>query len=257
MPSLISRLYNFVNDKNNGIAITASRVDGELNQLVNTLNVAVIAQATTPSSPFEGMFWYDTTNKFLKEYRNGEWIIMGPIQIGTVMATTKAGDIWIDNSGSEIVFNVRNKANSAWIVLVQTTNTYLLPSGGIIKWYGSIASIPTGWFLCDGTNGTPDLRAKFIVGAGQDGGTYTPGIDGAGSGQYAPGATGGTDKHVLTIPEMPAHTHSDSAGSNGYQSGNNVPGPGAGGGQSTGSTGGGVAHDMRPNYYALAYIMKS
>lgn len=41
----------------------------------------------------------------------------------------------------------------------------------IAAWYGSIASIPEGWFLCDGNNGTPDLRDKFIVGAG---GAYNP-----------------------------------------------------------------------------------
>ena len=35
-------------------------------------------------------------------------------------------------------------------------------------WYGTIASIPTGWYLCNGSNGTPDLRDKFIVGASSD-----------------------------------------------------------------------------------------
>lgn len=41
-----------------------------------------------------------------------------------------------------------------------------VPQGGIIMWSGSIASIPADWALCDGTNGTPDLRDKFVVGAG-------------------------------------------------------------------------------------------
>jgi len=41
-----------------------------------------------------------------------------------------------------------------------------IPVGGIIIWSGSIASIPTGWALCNGSSGTPDLRSKFIVGAG-------------------------------------------------------------------------------------------
>ena len=50
------------------------------------------------------------------------------------------------------------------------------PSGGIVMWSGSVASIPSGWLLCDGTNGTPDLRNRFIVGAGST---------------YAVGATGG------------------------------------------------------------------
>jgi hypothetical protein len=41
-------------------------------------------------------------------------------------------------------------------------------SGAILLWYGSVASIPSGWHLCDGMNGTPDLRDRFIVGARQD-----------------------------------------------------------------------------------------
>ena len=39
------------------------------------------------------------------------------------------------------------------------------PNGGIIMWSGTLASIPTGWVLCDGTNGTPDLRSRFVYGA--------------------------------------------------------------------------------------------
>ena len=42
------------------------------------------------------------------------------------------------------------------------------PSGGIIMWSGSIASIPSGWYLCDGNNSTPDLRNRFVVGANAD-----------------------------------------------------------------------------------------
>ena len=43
-----------------------------------------------------------------------------------------------------------------------------IPSGGIIMWSGTVATIPSGWYLCDGSNGTPDLRDRFIVGAKQD-----------------------------------------------------------------------------------------
>jgi hypothetical protein len=44
----------------------------------------------------------------------------------------------------------------------------VMPYGAIIMWYGTIANIPQGWALCDGNNGTPDLRNKFIVGASTD-----------------------------------------------------------------------------------------
>jgi len=40
--------------------------------------------------------------------------------------------------------------------------------GGICLWSGSIATIPANYALCDGTNGTPDLRDRFVIGAKQD-----------------------------------------------------------------------------------------
>lgn len=64
----------------------------------------------------------------------------------------------------------------------------LVRPGMIMMWSGSVASIPSGWALCDGTNGTPDLRNRFIVGAGD---------------AYAVAATGGQN----AITQVPAHTH--------------------------------------------------
>lgn len=68
-------------------------------------------------------------------------------------------------------------------------------SGIIVMWSGAIDKIPTGWLLCDGTNGTPDLRNRFIVGAGTD---------------YSVGNTGGSNNVVLTTSQMPSHTHGGS-----------------------------------------------
>lgn len=117
-----------------------------------------------------------------------------------------------------------------------------MPSGGIILWSGSVASIPSGWFLCNGANSTPDLRDRFVVGAGSG---------------YAVGATGGEATHVLTEAEMPAHTHSVGLATNGDQDGSGSNGAIYGSGMETGSKGSGNAHENRPPYYALAYIMKS
>jgi hypothetical protein len=59
------------------------------------------------------------------------------------------------------------------------------PKGGIIMWAGAVAAIPTGWALCDGTNGTPNLRDKFVIGAGST---------------YAVAATGGSNAaHSHTV----------------------------------------------------------
>lgn len=68
-----------------------------------------------------------------------------------------------------------------------------MPQGGIILWSGAANNVPAGWALCDGQNNTPDLRDKFIVGAGS---------------AYQPGDAGGAATVQLTTNELPAHTHS-------------------------------------------------
>jgi hypothetical protein len=91
--------------------------------------------------------------------------------------------------------------------------------GMIMQWYGPSNAVPNGWAVCDGTAGTPDLRNKFVIGAGT---TYTVGdAGGATSSNISPtvnfsGSTatagshshnGATDGHTITPGEMPSHTH--------------------------------------------------
>jgi len=136
-----------------------------------------------------------------------------------------------------------------------------IPVGGIIMWSGAIASIPTGWALCDGTSGTPDLRNRFVVGAGSATGNYAWDVTtGATSGLYAPGNTGGEAAHQLSTTEMPSHTHAVQVSGNknfavagGFTSDVNQ---GVSSGTS-GSAGGSKYHENRPPYYALAYIMRT
>ena len=131
-----------------------------------------------------------------------------------------------------------------------------LPSGLIAIWKGSTTTIPSGWVLCNGQNGTPDLRDKFVLGAGNN---------------YTVGDTGGEKEHALTIDEMPNHTHSVTAsftasrlgyGSNDYVKYANNSTDGSWGNVSLNnisidSTGGGKAHNNMPPYYALCYVMKT
>lgn len=90
-----------------------------------------------------------------------------------------------------------------------------LPSGIIVMWSG--VSAPSGWALCDGTNGTPDLRNRFVVAAGvtyplgTTGGTTT--TSAAGSHTHTEAAAGGhnhtgvTGDTALTVNQIPSHTH--------------------------------------------------
>jgi microcystin-dependent protein len=140
-------------------------------------------------------------------------------------------------------------------LLAGKTTLETFPVGGIILWSGTVAAIPTGWALCDGTNGTPNLTGKFVVHADADSG-----------GTYDVGDTGGADSVTLTTSQIPSHTHSytdsyvlQSALVPGididYNS--NTYNPNGSLSKTTGSAGSGGSHENRPPYYALAYIMKT
>ena len=85
----------------------------------------------------------------------------------------------------------------------------IVPVGGIIMWSGSIVSIPARWALCDGTNSTPNLRDKFIVGAGS---TYAVAATGGSADAIAVSHTH-TASSSFTGSAMSAHGHSASSGS--------------------------------------------
>ena len=141
------------------------------------------------------------------------------------------------------------------------TGIVSIPTGVIVMWSGT--TIPSGWALCDGTNSTPDLRNRFIVGANDASKTGIttqtgPGFNvttGAIDDTYEPGDVGGEDAHQLTVEELAAHTHTQNGDGGGGGGGPNFGG--TSNNPDTGSTGGDKYHENRPPYYALAFIMKT
>ena len=156
-------------------------------------------------------------------------------------------------------------------IQTQINNISSVPTGVIVMWSGANNAIPSGWAICNGANGTPDLRDRFVVGSGST---------------YATGATGGESTVTLTSSQMPAHNHSatsvstvtDPGHSHTYkgQTGSSGSGVSSRDSENTtlitdsattgitvststsiGNTGGGQAHENKPPYYALAYIMKT
>jgi hypothetical protein len=182
-------------------------------------------------------------------------------------------------------------ASAARTNLGVAASAFSVPTGGIIMWSGSIASIPAGWFLCDGTNGTPNLTNRFVVMAG---GAYAVGSSGGSADaivvSHSHGASAGTEtanhSHGFsgTTSGIGDHAHGyttvgsgSDIGDGGLANKGNVGAATAGAGAHShtysGNTGGISANHTHaitvnaagssgtnanlPPYYALAYIMKS
>lgn len=119
-----------------------------------------------------------------------------------------------------------------------------IPTGVIVMWSGSTSNIPEGWHLCDGAAGTPDLRDRFIVGAGN---------------KYGVGAKGGQESvdishaHSMDFKSGPAPSSGMNAGMGGgfasYLSHTHAI-------KGTTASGGSTSLSTLPPYYALALIMK-
>jgi microcystin-dependent protein len=198
---------------------------------------------------------------------------------GVAINTTPASGVALTVSG-------RVRADSAEFssMAVTTLNSTsvsgygTIPVGGIILWSGAVNAVPDGWALCNGTQNTPDLRGRFVMGGG---------------GTRAVGVTGGTETVTLTESQLPAHNHrvsgststggdhshpyddvyfSECCPNNGWRGSGDSDwdnGPWAtrrntlnAGSHShtfdvtSASTGGGQAIDNLPPFYVLAYIMR-
>ena len=204
-------------------------------------------------------------------YNNGtnvvEVITHTPVSSGGTGAyTLTANNVILGNGTSAVQFvapgtsgNVLTSNGTTWT----SATPVVFVTGMIMLWSGSVASIPSGWALCNGSSGTPDLRDRFVVGAGST---------------YAVGATGGSANAIVvshthtatsTVTD-PGHTHTGAYTSGGQNTGSASPpaiGPvntqltgtattGISVSTSVASAGSSGTNANLPPYYALAYIMK-
>ena len=220
----------------------------------------------------------NTVEKIRPDLDQGNWAINGAVVTASASELNKVDGY----NGTTADLNILAGAAAAGVTStefgyldgvtssLQTQINSVIPSGVILLWSGSTSNIPTGWVLCDGENSTPDLRDRFVVGAGSN---------------YAVNATGGAASVTLTSDQMPSHSHTATSTSTVTDPGHSHTYVGQTGSGGTGasrpsqtttrttdpattgitvsttttisSTGGGQSHENRPPYYALAYIMKS
>jgi hypothetical protein len=152
------------------------------------------------------------------------------------------------------------------IVGVQSAVGTTIPTGMINLWYGAIGSVPTGWYLCDGANGTPDLRDRFVVGAGS---TYSVAAVGGATDAIVVSHTH-TATSTSTVTD-PGHKHTVGGSGYGLASGSNagawynstsdtstaVTGVTVSTTTTNASAGVSGTNANLPPYYALAYVMKA
>ena len=209
-------------------------------------------------------------------------------ELGVVTNGLRRGIFNGNGWNGDVVGDVTGNVTSTAMPVVNGFN--ILPRGLIMMWAGAIADIPGGWVLCNGANGTPDLRDRFIYGAG---------------GTYGPYSTGGnkdaivvSHSHTASSGGAGGHSHYGTTNNDGWHShdikgywsgGNGTPLAGPDGNSGTwnrngnstedagthnhyfttssvgdhshsitvNATGSGAADANMPPYYTLAFIMKT
>jgi len=165
-----------------------------------------------------------------------------------------------------------NTTQVATTAFVQTALSAAFTSGMIMMWSGTIATIPTGWVLCNGSNSTPDLRNKFVIGAHSDSAgvaystvtgsnTTSGGTKDAINVSHTHTATVTDPEHIHTFPNQSTVSLTAGGGGDtrvlGTQSTYNTNSAATGITVSNSTEGSSGTNQNLPPYYALAFIMKT
>ena len=263
---------------------------GDLSVDELTARNANVTGIVTTSGDFYALGRFRDVNSFpgsagqiLSSTGNGvDWIdadttsVANSVNVGVNLNSTNAAQFvsfFGANSGnqpnrvdSDFTYNPSTNTLKVGNIVDSSGNASAFVTGMIILWYGDTTNIPGGWVLCDGNNSTPDLRDRFVIGAGNN---------------FNAGSTGGSNSGTLSTSNLPSHRHfvvsNDLGGQNRTNSNVNAnnqvrKGTGAGNlyesynlastsadavsGRSS-AVGSGTAFDNKPKYHALCYIMKT
>ena len=218
------------------IGLTVDNDEGEIAPRQKLLSVPKAFRAANCVAANNGFVVSNRVTGTTAAIANG--VAAGSLQVTADMScgSLVAGSMTVTNSG----LKVDGKVNGRGVI----------PVGGIIVWSGAANQIPNGWALCNGKNGTPNLLDRFIVSVGES---------------YNINARGGEATHVLSLAEMPRHNHqfvftgadidADWHEKDHFFCQHNKY-PEFSHEESTLAVGGGMAHENRPPYYALCYIMR-
>lgn len=176
-----------------------------------------------------------STTVVLKTITEADVYMMKNIKGGIIFDCVYTGSRWVISQNYEL-------GPPKQIITLDGVISDLFASSGLGKVQGLY-----GYALCDGNNDTPNLSGRFILGSK--------------TGAYAVGDFGGEETHVLTIPEMPSHSHlydkpNSKMVAKNAGSGESAGDPNASTSTATSNTGDGQAHNNMPPYYVLIYAKK-
>jgi len=270
IPPVQEKLYTIVNNTTGGFAIRVIGASGTGVNIPNGATCLVYCDGTNFVNGLSGSVGNFTVASTLSV--TGTSNLGGAITYGGVTlsnAVTGTGSMALSASptftGVPVAPTAAAGTNTTQIATTAFALANGIPSGAIVLWSGSIASIPSGWLLCNGSSGTPDLRDRFVVGAGST---------------YAVAATGGSANatlvshtHTASVSD-PGHNHTltgrQHAGADGnrnemgdtvapeiYSNNTSILNAFTGITVTNSTEGSSATNANLPPYYALAYIMKA
>jgi len=270
IPPVVEKLYTIANNTTGGYAIRVIGASGTGVNIPNGATCLVYCDGTNFVNGLSGSIGNFTVAGALAVTSTAN--IGGAITYGGVTlsnAVTGTGNMVLSASPTFTGVPIAPTATAGTNTTQIATTAFVLangvPSGAIMMWSGSIASIPSGYLLCNGSSGTPDLRDRFVVGAGTT---------------YAVAATGGnanatlvSHTHTASVSD-PGHNHTltgrQHAGADGnrnemgdsvapeiYSNNTSILNAFTGISVTNSTEGSSATNANLPPYYALAYIMKA